>query len=99
MVVPSQDNSGNAAALGMVLSWGVAVIVAIYTLLTMFLAMKGRTTCTSLVALSRLCALFAYGVIIATTVRGRRRGTEHGLLAVDYLDPKDRLGPMFSRTA
>ena len=59
MVVPSQDNSGNAAALGMVLSWGVAVIVAIYTLLTMFLAMKGRTTCTSLVALSRLCALFA----------------------------------------
>ncbi|CAM9624657.1 unnamed protein product, partial [Laminaria digitata] len=63
-----QDNSGNAAALGMVLSWGIGVVIAMYTLLTMFLAMKGRAACISLVTLSKLCALFAYGVIIATTV-------------------------------
>eukprot|EP00903_Cladosiphon_okamuranus_P014757 g13674.t1 len=64
-----QDNSASLAGLGMVASWGVGVLVALYTILAMLQASSGyRRGGVSMVALSRWCALFAIGVVTATTV-------------------------------
>ncbi|CAN0434311.1 unnamed protein product [Pylaiella littoralis] len=64
-----QDNGATLAGYGMVASWGVGVLVALYTLIALKQARFGqRRGGVSLVGLTNWCALFAVGVVTATTV-------------------------------
>lgn len=67
-----KDNGASLSGLGMVTSWGLAVLVAIYTIIALLQARHGqRKGGISLVALTNWCALFTVGVVTATTVRER----------------------------
>lgn len=53
----------------MVASWGLGVLVALYTLVAMVRARHGqRRGGVPLTALAKWCALFTIGVVAATTV-------------------------------
>ena len=57
------------AGLGMVASWALGVLVALYTFVALCGARHGqRKGGVSLSALTKWCALFAVGVVVATTV-------------------------------
>lgn len=57
------------AGLGMVASWGLGVLVALYTVIALVKARRGyRRGGVSIVGLSKWCSLFTIGVVTATTV-------------------------------
>lgn len=72
-----QDNSSAGAGLGMVAAWGVAVILALLTVIFMLRAKCAKSRgCVTLKLLSRLTLLLALGIIVATMVSmiGRQPG-------------------------
>lgn len=69
MSLRAQNNGASLAGYGMVASWGLGVLVAIYTFIALCGARHGqRRGGVSLTALTKWCALFAIGVVVATTV-------------------------------
>lgn len=88
-----QDNGATLAGYGMVASWGVGVLVALYTLIALLQARFGqRRGGVSLVGLTNWCALFAVGVVTATTVRGKERETKGGTRREREAEADQKLG-------
>ncbi|CAM9622585.1 unnamed protein product [Ectocarpus sp. 6 AP-2014] len=64
-----QDNNASLAGLGMVASWALGVLVALYTFVALLGARHGqRRGGVSLKMLTKWCALFTVGLVTATTV-------------------------------
>ncbi|CAB1113375.1 unnamed protein product [Ectocarpus sp. CCAP 1310/34] len=64
-----QDNNASLAGLGMVASWALGVLVALYTFVALLGARHGqRRGGVSLKMLTNWCALFTVGLVTATTV-------------------------------
>lgn len=65
-----QDNGGSAAGFGMAVSWVLAILLALVTVVTMLCAGCGRGKVGfSLTTLSNWTMVFSIGVVVATTVR------------------------------